>query len=195
MKHLKNLRLVSCILSLILLYAPRTFAQEAGQIRACGDRPEIFLESPLNLSIETLPKNLFVARIASFWIESKDGRMKMQVDQNFKTGHKNFVCATFPHGLQKTFSMFAPALLDRTLGQKTGTAIWQFRTLMEDGRLGVWNQKSNIFSATQFFALANQHEMDMHWSQAGPDDFRIRFQKTEGDFNLILVIDFDQLNN
>lgn len=176
----------------LLFFAGRLWAEE-NPISPCGDRPDLFIESPLQVPFDVMPKNLFVGRMAHFWVESKDGLTKVGVKQNFKTGHKEFACATLPRGLKRHFSLFAPALLDRTLGQKTGTTIWQFQTSLDEGRLGVWNQKTKLFTPEQFFAYAKKNGLQLQWSQMGTDDFRIRLQKVVGDFTMILVIDFDQI--
>lgn len=162
------------------------------KLTPCGERPELFSERQDVLSFDGLPKSVFVGRVAHFWIESKDGSVKVLMRQNFKTGQKEFVCANLKESLNEHFAMMGPTLIDRSNEQKAGSTMWQFQLLIQGGRLGVWNHKTRLITVNEF--LSKQKSASGDVSLQWIEDSHLRIHRTVRNFDLILVIEYDHVD-
>lgn len=171
-----------------ILVTPPAEAQR--KIAPCGERPEIFSEHSFVIAFDSLPKSIFVGRVAHFWIESKDGLIKVLIKQNFKTGKKEFVCANLSESLTEHFSLMAPTLIDRSNSQKAGSTMWQFQVLAQGNRLGIWNQKSKLVTLADFLKPKSTVE-SVQWIE----DDHLRIHRSAGKFDLYLVIEYDQVDS
>ncbi len=172
------------------------FATAQQEVPACSkdfeERPFAFGSSsrPLN----QLSNSVFVAKRADIWIESRANNFRVGVTHNFKTGLKEFTCATFGSAVdnlkQKNFSFFGPVIFDRTATQIEGSTVWQFQVLVRGMQLGLWNQKSSLVKLHQ---ILNQKEQSAwRWIEDGTGSVRIfKYDKVQG-YDTILVIDLEK---
>lgn len=148
------------------------------------ERP--FLFGVRGQSLEKLPNALLVAKKADIWIESEASGLKLWVTHNFKSGQKEFNCATLPPQKQKTFSFFGPVIFDRTEKRKEGSTVWQFQVLVRGLQLGLWNQKSSLVKIEQI--LGTSGNSSWRWVEDGQGAIRLfKYENMDGHDAVILI--------
>lgn len=179
------------------LFSVSSMAQE--DIPQCSkegsERP--FLFGVQGQSLSKLPNLLFVAKKADLWIESESSGFKLWVTHNFKSGQKEFNCATIGGATfeknQKNFSFFGPVIFDRTSEQKEGSTVWQFQVLVRGMQLGIWNQKSSLVKIDKI--MGTKGASSWRWVEDGMGAIRLfNYDRIDG-HNSILVIDLEKADS
>lgn len=177
------------VLLSFLLSVPGVAQEEIPQCSKEGSERPFGLEvrgQPLS----KLPRALLVAKKADIWIESEASNFRLWVTHNFKSGQKEFNCATLPSQKQRNFSFFGPVILDRTANQKEGSTVWQFQVLVRGMQLGIWNQKSSLVKIDQI--LGTSGKSTWKWVEDGQGSIRLfKYDKMDG-HDAILVIDLER---
>lgn len=165
----------------------------AKPVPPCGLRPEIFTEPAQVIHTKNLPKALMVGRIAEVWIESKDGQMKLHARHNFKSGQKEFLCATLPPSRRENFSFPLLTLLDRSEQKSTGDALWQFQVMVNGSQLGLWSQKSGLLK-TEDFVDKPRGPWKTEFFTSFLEEYRLRSGLDLGETELFSVIRYDLIS-
>lgn len=167
------------------------FAAAQQEVPACSKEKE---ERPFEMELQglplsKLPKALFVAKVANVYIESSTSEFRLWMTHNFKTGIKEFSCATLPKGKTQNFSFLGPVIYDNTTSKKEGSTIWQFQILVRGLQLGLWNQKSSLVKLDQ---VISSTEGTWRWIEGVGGNIRLfKYQKLSGQ-NSVLFIDLER---
>lgn len=180
------------LLFVVALVFFSAFATAQQDVPSCSknseDRP--FQFDLQGQPITKLPKKLFVAKKANIWVESENSNLKFWVTHNFKTGMKEFNCATLPETKQRNFSFFGPVIFDNTLSKNEGSTVWQFQVLVRGMQLGIWNQKSSLVKMDQI--LRESTPQPWRWDEDSLGNIRLFKVGKSEEGNSILVIEFEE---
>ena len=169
-----------------------SYATAQQDVPTCSKNSE---ERPFELNISgqpisKLPNSLFVAKKADIWVESENSGQKFWVTHNFKTGMKEFNCATLTENKQRNFTFFGPVIYDNSTSKKEGSTVWQFQVLLRGMQLGIWNQKSSLVKIDQI--MNNQGSNPWRWVEENAGTVRLyKTEKSDG-FTSVLVIDLEK---
>lgn len=165
-----------------LAFAFPIVGSAVSKVPECQKRPE-FLSRAKNSAIknmESLPRLVFVAREADFYVENKNQAFKIWGQQSFTRIESKILCANVsavePQNQSLRFAFYAPTLMDLTGDQKVGDSFWQFHLNVDGSRLGIWNQKTRMFSKVR--------ELEAQMSKMGVQ-VQI-FQISRDEFELVL---------
>lgn len=155
----------------------------------------------LNLSSEIksadqLPKKIFVAQTADYLVSSKNSDLKIWGRQSFITGEVGIVCATLKEAGSLGFSIYAPALIDRSPGHPVGNSFWQFHMTVSDHRAGIWNQKSRFAPRSSDFLARMQESGFKVYGEAGSSTrYQLHFVRESLGITEHLRIRYDLTND
>lgn len=167
----------------------------------CQIRPD-FLNNPkstLVKNIDALPHLVFVARKADYYVENKEQSFKLWGQQSFTRVDSKVLCATIPafhEGLQDLrFSIYAPTLMDLTGDQKVGDSFWQFHLMADGTQVGIWNQKSRMYSkAKDFESRLAKMGVQVQVFQISHDEFEVILTRESKQFTETLSVRFDSVS-
>ncbi len=143
--------LVKFILMAFALIIPELL-WSASKISECNNRPDFLnsIRGSAMRNLEALPQMVFVGRRADHYVEDKTQNLKIWSQQSFTRAESKVLCASAAlsksEKLSKGFSIYAPTLIDLSGDKKIGDSYWQFHLVAEAEKIGVWNQKSRVFS-------------------------------------------------
>lgn len=99
------------------------------------------------IELENIPKGILIAREADFFSLNKS---QWHFKHDFIKGKTEVVCASLEKG-DLSDSVFFPTLIDLSTEHKTGDSFWNFKYVINSDKIGLWNQKSSLFTATVSF--------------------------------------------
>ncbi len=108
---------------------------------------EVIVSDSDLIEVENIPKGMLIAREADFFSFNKN---QWHFKHNFIKGKTEVVCATLSKG-DLSDSVFFPTLIDLSTEHKTGDSFWNFKYVISFDKIGLWNQKSALFTATVGF--------------------------------------------
>lgn len=159
MNRLQSVYRIIALLGLVLVFLVEANAFAASgdgavakKVPSCAHKGSVFDDLKNRQPEVQIPSSVLVGRTVNLMIESESGDLKVWVKHNFKTGQKEFVCATIPKELQQNFSVPILVLNDRTDGKRVGDSVWQFQVMVRDHEIGLWNQKSGLLRSEEIFA-------------------------------------------
>ena len=126
-----------------------TRLSKSSEIPKCEEKPSFLSERKEEIvqGLDGLPRMILVARKASHYIESRSGKTHLLSEQDFKgTGKSTITCASLADALPRSYSLYAPVLLDLTEKKKSPNSLWQFQLMANAKELGVWNHKTVLDS-------------------------------------------------
>jgi hypothetical protein len=120
----------------------------------CEGRPDFITEVRPEIlgGFEKLPQMVLVANEAEYYVESRANGDDVRIHsyQSFSSvdakENSKIVCGSVKSAVSSRFSLFAPTLIDNTVGKKIGQSLWQFQMLTDSQGFSVWNQRSLAFS-------------------------------------------------
>lgn len=99
------------------------------------------------IELENIPKGILIAREAAFFSFNKN---QWHFKHDFIKGKTEVVCASLEKG-DVSDSVFFPTLIDLSTEHKTGDSFWNFKYVINSDKIGLWNQKSSLFTAAVSF--------------------------------------------
>ena len=99
------------------------------------------------IEVENIPKGILIAREADFFSLNKN---QWHFKHNFIKGKTEVICATLSKG-DLSDSVFFPTLIDLSTERKTGDSFWTFKYVISSDKIGLWNQKSSLYTASVSF--------------------------------------------
>lgn len=139
-----------------------------------------------------LPKMMLVGRLANHMVEvrEKDHTVLLHGRQSFINAKSEIVCATTDLKEAKTFSLYAPTLID--LKNKSGNSFWQFQMMANSTQVGIWNAKSRIESKSadlEKFLKSSGAQVRLY--QVSHDQYELVLSKENGSQKESLSIIYD----
>lgn len=171
------------------------------KVEECQGRPDFMGSQKASSSIrlDALPHLLFVARKVDYYVENKDQSVKIWGRQSVTRIESKILCAnvaTVPmqYGSLR-FSLYAPTLMDLTKDQKIGDSFWQFHLSTEGSQLGIWNQKSRMFSKVKNFeSQMSKMGVQVQIFQISHDEFELILKREAKSFLETLSIRFEAVS-
>ncbi len=182
---------------LILLAELSQAANPPVVVPSCENFPEFSSSQESGTSIknlEALPKMVFIAKRARFQIESKKHSFQLVSHQSFVKGESKIICSTPSDVVEKSFSIYAPTLIDLTENEKIGDSFWQFHISVGKTKLGVWNQKTRLYNSKDIKKSLAQSGIRLRILQTSHDEFEMIFSRESNEFSEKLSIRFDAIN-
>lgn len=178
-----------------LVLANSNKADKVKTVPTCENHQEMFSTQNVGVlvkNIESLPKLVYVAKRARYYIESKKHNFQLAAAQSFLKGEAKILCSTLSEITEKSFSLYAPALIDMTESKKTGNSFWQFHISVKKAQLGIWNQKSRMFNqASDIEKALASNGLQLQIQQISHDEFEMIFSRENGDYSERLLIRYD----
>ncbi len=184
------------ILSFFAIFVLGTVCFAEVKVSDC-DKPPEFVSSIKGteiISTENLPKMVFVASRAEYYVENRNSNLKIWGKQSFKNPESEIMCASGTQTLSESqgFSQYAPTLLDLTSDKKTENSYWQFHMMADKKNIGIWNQKSRIYSQIKDVGQAlAKIGGQVKILQTSHDQFEMKIVKEIGANIEVLVVYFD----
>lgn len=171
------------------------------KVEECQSRPDFVgnQKSSSSIKLEALPPLLFVARKVDYYVENKEQTFKIWGRQSVTRIESKILCAnvsTAPtqYGSLR-FSLYAPTLIDLTKDQKVGDSFWQFHLSTEGSQLGIWNQKSRMFSKVKNFeSQMSKMGVQVQIFQISHDEFELVLKREVKSFFETLSIRFETIS-
>lgn len=166
-------------------------------VPSCENLPELFSSQEVGATVknlESLPRMVFVAKHARYYVESKKHSFQLVSHQSFVKGESKILCSTPSNVVEKSFSLYAPTLIDMTENKKVGDSFWQFHVSVGKTQLGVWNQKTRLFKSKDIEKSLAQEGVQIRILQASNDEFEMIFTRDNNEFSEKLSIRFDAIN-
>lgn len=197
--HLSFIALLALLLLPLISTAQEEIVREPQSedvrkdIKVCPENPQFLSYSKTELTegFAALPKMIFVALQADYYIESKDKKFRIQSFQNFKRPESKLICGSLSEK-SHSFAMYAPTLIDRSEDKKVGDSWWQFQLMVDGKKFGVWNTKSRLFSKSgSFEAKLKDFSVKVFQVDLDPNLYEIVLQRAEGDFIETISVRYD----
>lgn len=182
----------------IFVFAVPLVCPAASKVQECQKRPDFLSRSKYSgiKNMESLPRLVFVAREADFYVENKNQSFKIWGQQSFTRVESKIICANVSAiGMlyeSLRFSVYAPTLMDLTGDQKVGDSFWQFHLNVDGSQLGIWNQKTRLFSKVkEFEAQMLKMGVQVQIFQISRDEFELVMKRESSSFVEALSVRFE----
>lgn len=194
MNHIiKTLAAMIAVLSIAALVPPAFASEMKSAIPSCDQAADLDVSSRREVvgGFEQLPKMILVGRIANHIVEDreKDQTILLHGRQSFVNAKSEILCATTKTKDAKTFSLYAPTLID--LSKKSGTSFWQFQLMANATQVGIWNAKSRIESKTDLTKFVKSLGAQARLYQISHDQYELVLSKENGGHKETLSIVYD----
>lgn len=207
-KHLSILSVLSITLTAIA--NPQSSSKLIGQISApqlqqvekCLQRPDFLSQTQaLNaVQVQSIQHQVLVGKKADFYVEApnSDGTLSQVHTAQFfkdKKSKSKVICGQAQEA-QKTFSIYAPTLLDNSLEKRVGNSFWQFQINAQTNQFASWNRRTQ--------ALKGSLSLDKTLASVGAEykiyqlnekEVQIVFSKEQDGVMQFLSIQYDLINN
>lgn len=187
-----QIRMFAIILGVIILVAELAYSK-VELVPVCDTEDSLVKQAPgMKIELQELPKVVLVARESVQEIIGKD--MMVVSKQSFIKPVSKVECAKFERLEQRNFSLMAPVLIDLTAEQKTKNSFWQFQSMIQQSKVGVWNQKSKLSADQQTLEeWVKSQSSEIEFFQVTHDQYMMQIRKKEKEQTIIQRIYFDQM--
>jgi hypothetical protein len=187
-----QIRMFAIILGVIILVAELAYSK-VELVPECDSEDSLVKQTTgIKIGLHELPKVVLVARESVQEILGKD--MMVVSKQSFIKPQSKVECAKFIKLDQKNYSLTAPVLIDLSAEQKIKNSYWQFQSMIQQSKVGVWNQKSKLAGDQQSLEeWIKTQNSEIEFFQVTHDQYMMQIRLKEKDQVIIQRIYYDQM--